>query len=421
MVNETLTVSCGPLDANGRRKVTVQLGKLHYNDHGNPDQAFWRKKWRESIISRFSLAEDAHEFLETELQIAVERADDFGSHLWEAITTTLADVNASTPDYLWEGRVAFGMLHCVDGDGGVGKGLSLMDLAARGSRGDVMPPDNAPSGTNDPWSTLFITSEDSPEYVLRPRAEAAGADLSRIITMSSVQIPESDKRSVALLQDLPLIEQVIRDNNVKLLNIDPWSEFLDPQFNVNSDPDNRKVLGPLSELAQRTGVAAVLVRHLSKKEGSAAQYRGLGSTAPLNASRAAFIVAPDPEDPDLRVMACTKFNIGLKPSSLSFRIESAGLAARVVWEGETSLSANDLVSPPKQSKGGKLDRAKEIIEEILSSGPRGSSEVMGACEAEGISQRTYHTARKAMNVKSEKTDFRGQWLLTLPSTNGASF
>ncbi len=175
-------------------------------------------------------------------------------------------------------------------------------------------------------------------------------------------------------------------------------------------------------MAQKTNTAVLLVRHLSKKEGQAAQYRGVGSTAPLNASRAAFVVAPNPEDASRRVWACTKFNIGIKPPSLAFRIETHQDAARVVWESETELTAGDLMKSTNSGDGSKLGRAKAILEEILSDGPRGSNEVLEALEEEGISKRTYHTARKELGIKSEKTGFNdGQWLLTLPSTNGADF
>ena len=340
---------------------------------------------------------------------------------WQPIVTNLSEVVPSAPEFLWEGRIALRALTCIDGDGGVGKGLSMMDLAARGSRGDTLPPGNAPDGTFEPWSTLFITSEDSPEFVLAPRANAAGANRERIITMSSVEIPGEEKRPVALLQDIELIYGVVTENTIRLVVIDPYSEFLDPHLNMNSDPDNRKCLGPLAEMAQETNCAVVLVRHLNKKEGMSAQYRGTGSTAPLNASRAAYVVAPDPEDPDQRVLACTKFNIGPKPLSLRFRIEPAGTTARVRWEGECDLTASELVATQKKSGGGKFEEAKGIIAEVLASGPRGSNEVVQACREAGIGDKTYHRARKALGVLAEKAEFQGQWLLTLPSRNGDSF
>jgi len=353
-MTDQLTIQCGSADHRGVRVVIASIGDLVHRGKFDVDRQDMRRKFREKVCRKFGLGEDAHESIETQVIQAADNEDVCSGSLWEPVTTTLSQVASSTAEYLWPGRIPLRMLTTVDGDGGVGKGLAMMAIAARGSRGDSMPPVSAPDGTFEPWSTLFITGEDSPEFVLRPRLDAAGGDPGRIITMSSVEIPESDRRTIALLEDISLIERVVENNEVKLVVIDPYSEFIDPHLNMNSDPDNRKCLGPLAEMAQRTGAAVVMVRHLNKKEGQSAQYRGSGSTAPLNASRAAFIVAPDPEDPDLRVLACTKFNIGPKPVSLRFRIEPAGTTARVRWEGECELTAGDLVKTHSKCEGSKV-------------------------------------------------------------------
>jgi hypothetical protein len=107
---------------------------------------------------------------------------------------------------------------------------------------------------------------------------------------------------------------------------------------------------------------------------------------------------------------------------LTYRIEPADHVARIVWGGQTELTAADVLKSDAKgggSAGTKLEQAKAIMADMLADGPRGSNEVLGACEAAGISERTYHSARKALGVQSEKTGFNGNWLLTLPSANGA--
>ena len=89
------------------------------------------------------------------------------------------------------------------------------------------------------------------------------------------------------------------------------------------------------------------------------------------------------------------------------------------------MTAGELMKTSSKATGGKLERAKEIIKEILNAGPRGCNEVLGACDEEEISERTYHTARKSLGVTSERISIgkggTGQWLLSLPSTNGEAF
>ena len=53
--------------------------------------------------------------------------------------TAYDSITATPPDFLWEGRLPMGEVSIIAGMGGCGKGLLLADLAARISRGDVMP------------------------------------------------------------------------------------------------------------------------------------------------------------------------------------------------------------------------------------------------------------------------------------------
>src|SRR6185503_11668536 len=78
---------------------------------------------------------------------------------------------------LWPSWIPLGMLSMLDGDPGLGKSTVLLDLAARLSRGDTMPDGSQGPG---PAATVILTAEDDPARVVRPRLDAAGADVSRV-------------------------------------------------------------------------------------------------------------------------------------------------------------------------------------------------------------------------------------------------
>ncbi len=230
-----------------------------------------------------------------------------------------------------------------------------------------------------------------------------------------------ETRPVSLPLDLPAIEKTIVENNIGMVVVDPWVAYLDAKLSMNNDADVRRCLGQVAVMAERTCVAVLLVRHLNKKTGLNAKYRGGGSIGITGAARAVFMVGEDPTDDSSRILACVKSNLAPEPPSLRFHIESAGTTSRVCWGDSCDVSASDLLGGEKTSRGGKLDRAKEIIEDILSEGQRGSNEVMQACKQEGIGESTYHKARKDLGILSEKTEYQGQWMLTMPSTNGSTF
>ena len=87
-----------------------------------------------------------------------------------------------------------------------------------------------------------------------------------------------------------------------------------------NDHSLRPTLTALKQLAERTGVAVLVIRHMNKRNGESALYRGGGSVAFVAAARSALIVGHCPDDPDTRVLASVKLNVGRQPSAVAFRI-----------------------------------------------------------------------------------------------------
>ena len=334
------------------------------------DNNFARSKFIEKAIAKFKLPASAHEWLNDEIVRIADEQDESPAALWAPIATQLATIEPAVPHWLWDGRLPLGAISAVDGDGGLGKSQMMIDLACRGGRGEPLPQD---SYAGKPWGTLIVTSEDANDFVIRPRIDAAGGDNGGIYSMSSVAIDGTNKRQVELPTDIPVLEHFIAAHSIKLLVFDPYSQFLASALNINSDADNRKALGPLAEMAERQKIAAVLIRHLTKKVGTSARHRGGGSVAILAAARAGYLLGIDPDDKDRRVLAPTKNNLAPEPSSLSFTIEQVGTTSRVRWQGETSVTASQMChaeAAGTETKS-KVEQAKGILQDVLSGGRPG--------------------------------------------------
>ena len=76
-------------------------------------------------------------------------------------------------------------------------------------------------------------------------------------------------------------------------------------MNSHRDQDVRRALAPLAKLAEDTGAAVLIVRHLNKSSGGNPLYRG-GSIGIIGAARSALLVASHPEDESRRVLATLK-------------------------------------------------------------------------------------------------------------------
>jgi hypothetical protein len=420
-VNDTLTVQCGPADRDGKRAIVAMVGSRQQIDKFDPLSEFHRRKFRERVIERFRLGDDAHEAIEQSILDAITAADDAESSAAPiANVVNLASVNPRPISWHWDQTIPRGAMTYIFGDAGEGKSQLATDIVSRRSRGASMPPHDFPG--EPPTNSLILTCEDDIERTVVPRLLATDAVMSRIDWMSEVTVPGADTpRMVQLPADLPTIKRHIVERKVDTVVIDVFTGFLGEGINPNSDAEMRAVMARINRVAVDTQSTWLLLGHPNKREGAKSHYRAGGSVAILAAARAGFAVGQHPDDPTTKVFCPVKFNLGPRPHSLTFNIEPAGQVSRIVWGGQTDLTAADVLKA-EAPKGGsnKLETAKQIIVELLSDGPRGSNEVLGACEAAGIGERTYHSARKALGVKSERVGgmaANGQWLLTM-AANG---
>ncbi len=415
-MSEQLAITMGPVDARGRRKVVAILGDRQHPHTFDPFDQFQRRQFREAVIFNFKLSDDAHEHLESEILAAADSADS----LWTPQTISLADVEAKPLRWFWPFYFPEGAYTVLDGDPNEGKSTIAIDIAARYTRGDSMPPHNAPDDTCESGNVLLLSAEDDLERTIKPRLVAAGARVERVHFLRTVAIDGEDERFIALPGDTPIIENVVNEKRIGFIVIDVLSAFTEPGVSTNDEAAMRRLAGPLADMLERTRAMALVLRHLNKKENLRSIYRGGGSIAIVAAARAAFAIAPNPEAPNEKVFAAIKHNLGPRPHSLTYTIEPAGDSSRIAWGGQTDLTAADVLKGQPEGGSNKTGKAKAIIADILGRGPRGENEVKAACEQAGLSISTYWRARRALGVESERAGFgsSGQWLLSLPSANG---
>lgn len=300
---------------------------------------------------------------------------------------TLSDLSPVETEWFWRPRIPKGELTVLDGDPSVNKSSLLIDLAARVSTGREMP--DGAAGTLG--GVLLLLAEDSLRKTVLQRLEAAGADLGRIA------VPPG---SVVLPQDLPRIEEWACRMQATLVIIDPLIAFLG--CDANSDRQVRWAMTPLKSFAERTNCAVVLVRHLTKRGGRHALYRGGGSIGIVAATRSALLVGRPPDDPDLRVLCHVKSNLGPLAPSLSFGpVATPEGVVKIEWRGECDYSPDDLLAPAKPGEN-RLAEAIVFLKELLSGGPVEQKVVKSKAAEAGLAYRTVERAKELLGVRSER-------------------
>jgi hypothetical protein len=333
------------------------------------------------------------------------------------IGTPLSSVQPERVEWLWPGRIPRGKLSLLDGDPGLGKSVLTMDLAARVSSGQSMPWEpREPGEDRDPAGVVLLTAEDGLADTVVPRLKAAGADLDRVRALETV--PDKPPRPPQLPEDCDWIGEAVKQVEAALVIIDPLMAYLAGGVNSHRDQDVRRALLPLAQLAQRTGAAVLVVRHLNKAMGGNPLYRGGGSIGIIGAARSGLLVARDPDNPDRRVLASTKCNLAKLPASLSFDLSAADNGGlRVGWIGESAHTAETLLTAPIDGEDrGAVAQAVEVLRSILADGPRPVKEVQREARKAGVSEVTLRRAKALLSIRSDRIGFGsdGVWCWSLP-------
>jgi hypothetical protein len=340
-------------------------------------------------------------------KMAEERLRESKSHLG----TLLSEVEPERIEWLWSGRIPLGKLTVVDGDPGLGKSAMTLDIAARVSAGL-----NLPDGEwCEPAGVVLRSAEDGLADTIRPRLDAAGADTKRILALTAKTDPKGTEQIISIPEDLPLIEREIERVGARLVVVDPLMAFLSGDTNSHRDQDVRRALAPLAMLAERTGAAILIVRHLNKASGGNTLYRGGGSIGLIGAARSGLVVAEDPEDPERRILAQNKQNLCKPSSSLVFTVETApNGAARVAWHGQSELNASQILrAPVDEEEKSALSEAKEFLLDELGDGPMAAKQVKKNAREADIAERTLKRAKADLRVRSDK-EADGSWTWSLP-------
>ncbi len=320
---------------------------------------------------------------------------------------TLARARREGARFLWAPYLPLGKITVLEGDPGLGKTWLALDLSARLSRGAALPGEPAET-RRAPVDIMLLNDEDDEADTLRPRLEAAGADLSRIHLLWAAR-PYDDGPAYRLtLDNLNYIEAALEKLKPKLVVVDPLQAFLLPGRGVSVGSAVREALRPVAQLAARAGCAFLLVRHLGKSPAERPIYRGLGPVQLAALVRSILVLGQDPGEPRRRVLAHLKSSLVPGGPSLSFAIEDARLA----WEGPVEARAADLLGREETSRErSALDAAREFLRAALAQGPKPLQEILKEARNEGIAQRTLFRAKGLLGVIVERKDRTATWRL----------
>ena len=181
-----------------------------------------------------------------------------------AAVTCLAKMPSDSVNWLWGDVLALGKVTLLTGASGVGKSFVALQMSAAVTRGDR---DSRAETRGEPGQVLLVAPEVELRDVVRPRLQAAGAELSRVhalrgIRRSSTQADDDQCRAFQLDEDLRLLEHEIAERKaaekpLRLIVIDPFPvELFAYRYGT---ADLVRTMRELAEIAAWSQVAILLV------------------------------------------------------------------------------------------------------------------------------------------------------------------
>lgn len=318
---------------------------------------------------------------------------------WRLGFTDMQHVPMKRVRWLWHHRMPLGGLTLLAGREGGGKSTIAIDMMAKITKGTL---EGECFGT--PHGVVFVATEDSIEYTIKPRLVAAGANLERVFYI----VMAEPTAVLELPVHLPDLEAMCREHDIALIVMDPLLSRLSGNLDSHKDADVRRALEPLVAFAERLKLSILGLIHLNKSGATDPLQAIMASKAFTAVARAVLFAMVNPDNEAQRLLGLVKSNLGPldEVSTLTYTFdpivvgEDDGpiIATRIAWGSESSVDirsaleaqAADLIGGDRSAVAEAGDYIREWLE--MNGGEGFSGEILRDAKAAGYAERTVRRA-----------------------------
>ena len=323
---------------------------------------------------------------------------------WFAGQDCLENVPIQNVSWLVDGLLPMGEVSLLGADGGTGKGIWQAQLIAYVTAGRTsgffpQPPEKT-------GSVLLFSGEDDPGKVLKARLTAAGADMSRVMVVTS-DAYFARTGSPLCIPDTSFAKYVGKAAPA-LVIIDPLQSFLPAGVEMASRNQMRSALLPLKALCARHGCAALISMHTNKRANVSGRARLADSSDIWDIARSVLMMGRDKNSEKL-YLSHEKSSYSAPARTALLHIEQAQVegvkTAVAVFDSRTDKKDADFVEERRvRTAQTKEDTAQAILNVLAESklGSMPSTQLRAEVMKEmGCSDRTYERAYADMIRKGE--------------------
>ena len=304
----------------------------------------------------------------------------------------LSDVPCEETEWLVPDVLPRGEISLLGADGGTGKGIWQAQLIAYVTAGRTsgffpQPPEKT-------GSVLLFSGEDDPGKVLKARLTAAGADMSRVMVVTS-DAYFARTGSPLCIPDTGFAKYVGKAAPA-LVIIDPLQSFLPAGVEMASRNQMRSALLPLKALCAKHGCAALISMHTNKRANVSGRARLADSSDIWDIARSVLMMGRDKNSEKL-YLSHEKSSYSAPARTALLHIEQAQVegvtTAVAVFDSRTDKKDADFVEERRvRTAQTKEDTAQAILNVLAESklGSMPSTQLRAEVMKEmGCSDRTY--------------------------------
>ena len=325
----------------------------------------------------------------------------------------LADVPMQSVAWLVPQLLPLGEVSLLGADGGTGKGIWQAQLIAYVTAGKTsgffpLPPQQT-------GKVLLLAGEDDPGKVLKARLTAAGADMSRVMVVTS-DAYFARTGSPLCIPDTSFAKYVGKAAPA-LVIIDPLQSFLPSDVEMASRNQMRSALLPLRAIAAKQGCAVLIVMHSNKKQGVSGRARLADSSDIWDMARSVLMMGRAKNDGKI-YLSHEKNSYARPQQTVLLHIDDVEVegvkTARAVFDGYTDKKDADFIEERRVRTAETRQDTRSAILNVLSESRLGSmpsNELRAAVLREiGCSDSTYNRVYSDLTKSSQiaKQAIRGK-------------
>ena len=314
----------------------------------------------------------------------------------------MKDVKSENVQWLVPELLPLGELSLLGADGGTGKGIWQAQLIAYVTAGKtsgffpVPPPQTG--------KVLILAGEDDPGKVLRGRLLAAGADMEKVMVVTSDDYYIQTGKQLCI-KDKALADFVDTSEPI-LMILDPLQSFLPADVEMASRNQMRNTTLPLKGISRTHNLATLIAMHTNKKQGVAGRARLADSSDIWDIARSVIMMGRSRNDGKIYV-SHEKSSYSRQQQTVLMHIEDVTIdgikTARAVFDGYTDKKDIDFVEERRFRQAQTKDDARDAILNVLAesnTASMASPQLKSAVMQEiGCSEPTYKRAYSEL-VKS---------------------